>query len=382
MLEMRTPRWRTPPRAGRLPSTGLTDVLVTGAGAAGLALAIDLARHRVDTVLLAVGTESGAATESAVATASPSAPVPLVALDVPSQEMLDDLGVLDRLIATAGGDGSVGRRSSVMSDLEPLAVPRRALLRVLYDRLVELGGRVHRGYTYAGCEPDGARLDAYLGGPDGPITVRARYLVRTDVRESAVDGARRFAVGGAGLSGDASRPLQDAYDLGWKLAAASGGAPEWVGQTYLIERIAGRVSGLTLPTSRPRPPGAAVPGDRAPDARIQTASGAASRLAALLHGPHWTLLGYGLEPAAFAGAGFAACAGLHVHAVGGYGDLVDVVDLEGELRWAYGLTEGDWVLIRPDSRIAAVEGRDGLTRLHAHLADLGLRGEGADAPSL
>lgn len=90
----------------------------------------------------------------------------------------------------------------------------------------------------------------------------------------------------------------------------------------------------------------------------------------LLRGPHWTLIGYGVRPAAFAAVGFAACAGLHVHAVGGHGDLVDI---EGELRWAYGLEDGDWVLIRPDGLVAAFVPGAELGRLRRLLDSVGLR---------
>jgi hypothetical protein len=378
-------------RAGGLPSTSQADVLVTGADEAGLVLGIDLARHRANAVLVdARAPESAAGARSSEDVGSTAA----VALDVESQELLEDLGVLDRLIAAA----RAGRALSVMSDVEQLVVPRRVLLSVLGDRLIELGGRVHRGHEYAGCERDGTRLDTYFSGPDGPIMVRAHALVRTDVPDSGVEGVRRFTVGAAGsargavgatgLAGgavDVNRRLQDAYNLGWKLSAVIGGAPEWIVQTYQVERIAGHVSSLTLPDTRPRPQGCAIPGERAPDAPLLSASGAATRVSALTRGPHWTLLGYGLEPAALAAADFAARAGLRVHAVGaggaagtsgtcGAGAAGDVVDIEGELQWAYGLSTGDRMLIRPDGVLAAVVGAAELAVLRAHLAAVGLRG--------
>jgi hypothetical protein len=214
--------------------------------------------------------------------------------------------------------------------------------------------------------------------------VRTRILVRTDVQDSAVESTRRFSVGTAETgddAGDVNRRLQDAYDLSWKLATVLGGGPEWISQTYQIERIAGRVSPLTLRTARPpRPKGCAVvPGDRAPDAPLQSASGAATRLAALLRGPHWTLLGYDLAPTAIAArdldSDVAACAGLRVHAIGTVDDgaACDFVDIEGELQWAYGLSPGDRVLIRPDGVVAAIVADTDLAALRTYLASVGLR---------
>jgi hypothetical protein len=129
-----------------------------------------------------------------------------------------------------------------------------------------------------------------------------------------------------------------------------------------------------MPCARPRPDGGVTTGDRASDAPVLGASGAPIRLAALLNGPHWTLLGYGLDPAARAAAGFAPRSGLHVHAIGTHGEhtVGDVVDIEGEVQWAYGLSDGDWVLIRPDNVVAAIAGGDDLTGLRAYLTTVGL----------
>ena len=355
-----------------LPSTALTQVLVTAADAAGLALGVDLARHGVDTVILGGPPSVGGG----------AAAGDIVALDAASQELLDDLGVLDKLIATARHD----RAPSAMSAFEPLEVAHGALLDVLHERLVELGGGIHRDHTYASGERDGARLNCYVDGPAGPITIRSFAVVRTDGVPDAGADERVFAI--ASAPDEIGRSLEDAYDLGWKLAAVLRGAPGWIAQTYRTERpVAGgasppplgsQPSALSLPCARPRPDGAPGPGERAPDAPVLAASGRATRLATLLHGPHWTLLGYAPAPAERATLHLAARPGLHVHVVAechgseapaAFGDLLDI---EGELGWAYGISAGDWVLIRPDGLVAAIVAAAEFDRLREHLAAVGL----------
>jgi 2-polyprenyl-6-methoxyphenol hydroxylase-like FAD-dependent oxidoreductase len=65
------------------------DVLICGAGAAGLTLAVDLARRGVDFRLIEK-------------TAGPFAGSRGKGLQPRSQEVLEDLGVLDRIVATGG----------------------------------------------------------------------------------------------------------------------------------------------------------------------------------------------------------------------------------------------------------------------------------------
>jgi hypothetical protein len=360
----------------RLPSTALTLVLVTAADAAGLVLAVDLARHGVDAVVL-----GGPPTQSQAAVLDAET----VALDTESQELLDDLDVLDRLIAAAPH----GRTPAVMSAFEPLEVAPGALLEVLHERLIELGGATHADHTYTAGEADGARLNCYVDGPSGPITIRSRYTVRTDTDGAAADNAAAAVDGRVLTIGSApneiGRRLGDAYNLGWKLAAVLRGAPEWVVRTYATERaVTSRdasppSSPLSLPGRLPPPGGDGVgAGERAPDAPVLSASGRPTRLATLLHGPHWTLLGYGLGPGERAALHLTARPGLHVHIVAEcapetpYGACGDLVDIEGEVRWAYGIAAGDWVLIRPDGLVSAIVAGTEFDRLREHLAAVGL----------
>ena len=172
--------------------------------------------------------------------------------------------------------------------------------------------------------------------------------------------------GGQGLN----TSLQDSYNLGWKLAAVLGGAPEKLLATYEEERrpIAAGMLGMatrlleemkqgtmrrgretrqlglaysdTSLALQTRERDGLQAGDRAPDAPMRSPAGQATRLFLLFQGPHCTLLGYEADR-----AGIAPRSGLRVRVVGSRGDLVDDC---GHFRDAYGLSPGDWVLVRPD----------------------------------
>jgi hypothetical protein len=197
--------------------------------------------------------------------------------------------------------------------------------------------------------------------------------------------------GGQGLN----TSVQDAYNLGWKLAAVLAGAPETLLATYEEERrpIAAGVLGLAtrlldaakrgpMPRGREvrqldlgypgsslalRTPGRSsgvLAGDRAPDAPVRGAAGLPTRLFTLFQGPHWSLLGCEAERAAV-----EPRAGLRIHVVGPHGDIADDA---GHLRDAYGVSPGDWVLVRPDGYVAAVVPAGGVSLLDRYLAEVGV----------
>lgn len=62
-------------------------------------------------------------------------------------------------------------------------------------------------------------------------------------------------------------------------------------------------------------------------------------------------------------------AGLHIHAIGRKGDLIDEA---GHFKDAYAPRVGDGFLIRPDGYVGAIVGSDELPSLEAYLADVGL----------
>ena len=215
--------------------------------------------------------------------------------------------------------------------------------------------------------------------------------------------AERYRVGAVFLIGDAGHvhpptdgqglntSVQDAYNLGWKLAATLNGAREDLLDSYEAERrpVAEAVLGLSTRLLDARKDGEArrgrqthqldigypdsalakeLPereagiraGNRAPDAPVLGAAGQPWRLFQLFRGPHWTLLAHdapleAVEPRP----------GLHIHHIGPRGDLRDTW---GHVRDAYGLAPGQCALIRPDGYVGATFDADRTGKLETYVA--------------
>jgi hypothetical protein len=106
-------------------------------------------------------------------------------------------------------------------------------------------------------------------------------------------------------------------------------------------------------------------GARAPDAPVCGAAGQPTRLFNLFHGPHWTLLGYETDGR----SAIAPRPGLRTHVVGPGGDIID----DGRhMRGAYGLSPGDWVLVRPDGYVGAIVSGAEVSALDPYLASVGV----------
>ncbi|SFQ10809.1 FAD binding domain-containing protein [Variovorax sp. OK605] len=224
--------------------------------------------------------------------------------------------------------------------------------------------------------------------------------------------ADRYKVGRVLLVGDAAHvhpptggqglntSVQDAYNLGWKLAAVTrGGAPETLLDSYEEERrpIAANMLGLAtklldaarrgdmrrgrevhqldigypdspLALEQPRRARGLLAGDRAPDAPVSGASGQATRLFDIFKGAHWTLLGCEVERNRV-----APRPGLHIHTIGARGDLRDD---GGHFQDAYALAPGDWVLVRPDGHVGAIVASANVDALAPYFRQVGL-----EAPS-
>lgn len=485
----------------------IPDVLICGAGAAGLTLAIELARRGVAFRLLEQHEQPFHGSRGK-------------GIQPRSQEIFEDMGIVDRLFA-AGGPYPVSRShhadgSSTDAIVlegapaapaepyrQPLMVPQFLTEAVMRDRLAALGHHVEFDRAVVGFEQDGDGVTVRLATPGGEQTVRTRYLVGADGGRSFVrraldigfpgttlgvravvadielhglprdawhtfneeDMARRIAlcplmgtplfqlqapvpldgevdlsvaglaamirartartdlsvtgvhwasayqmnarladryrVGRVFLVGDAAHThpptggqglntsAQDAYNLGWKLAAVLQGAPLRLLDTYEEERrpiaaamlglatrlldqarrgdnrrgrevqqldLGYRASSLSLPGALRE--GGITPGDRAPDAPLRGAGGQPVRLFEVLRGTHWTLLGYATDRAIA-----PVRAGLHVHVIGAAGDLRDT---DGHFEDAYVVAPGEWVLIRPDGYVAAVGGTKAIRRLARH----------------
>ncbi|MEO8778048.1 MAG: FAD-dependent oxidoreductase [Rhodanobacter sp.] len=490
-----------------------TDVLICGAGAAGLTLAIELARR-------------GVAFRLVEKMAVPFAGSRGKGIQPRTQEIFEDLGILDKVVAAGGiyppqrtyrEDGSFSEYGVVEvvdpTPAEPyqlaLMIPQFLTERILRERLRELGHRVEFGCELLGFEQDTNGVTVHLAGPAGEEVVYARYLVGADGGRSFVrkalgvdfpgktlgvraivadvvltglgrdawhqfnDGdmkrmvalcplagtdlfqlqapipldaqadlsaegltaliversgrpdihvhsvswasayqmnarlAERYRVGAVFLIGDAAHvhpptggqglntSVQDAYNLGWKLAAALNGAREDLLDSYEAERrpVAAAVLGLSTRLLDARKQGGMqhgretrqldigypdsalskeLPerevgiraGDRAPDAPVRGAAGQSWRLFQLFQGPHWTLLAHEVTLATV-----ESRPGLQVHHIGTRGD---VIDAWGHFRDAYALAPGECALIRPDGYVGATFDVEQTAKLEIYLARMGL----------
>jgi 2-polyprenyl-6-methoxyphenol hydroxylase-like FAD-dependent oxidoreductase len=166
------------------------EVLISGAGAAGLTLAIDLARRGVPFRLIDKldGPFRGSRGKG---------------IQPRSQEVLEDLGVLDRIVAIGGeypvqrayGDDGSSEEPHVMDPVAPtpgepyhipLLVPQFLTERVLRERLTELGGAVEFGCELIEFDQDENGVNTRLSSSTGPETLRVRYLVGADGGRSVV----------------------------------------------------------------------------------------------------------------------------------------------------------------------------------------------------
>ena len=172
-----------------------TDVLIVGAGPSGLMLAVCLAKLGVDAII--VDGKAGPTRESRA-----------LAVQARSMEIYDQLGLVDRVLAgrspatsVVPGAGSKpfgrvelrGLGEGVTPYTEVTVFEQSRTERLLVDALRELGREVRWGHPLARLEVvDGRRAGeeasvvATLTGPDGDVTVRARYCVGADGAHSPV----------------------------------------------------------------------------------------------------------------------------------------------------------------------------------------------------
>ena len=166
------------------------EVLICGAGAAGLTLAIDLARRNIAFVLIEK-------------TAGPLPGSRGKGLKPRSQEIFEDLGILDKIVAAGGiyppereyrADGSYTEET--VDDRQdptpaepyhiPLMVPQFLTEGVMRDRLLELGHRPRFGSALQSFTQDAEGVTAEIEAGGAATTLRVRYLVGTDGGRSVV----------------------------------------------------------------------------------------------------------------------------------------------------------------------------------------------------
>jgi len=489
------------------------NVLICGAGAAGLTLAIELARRGVPFRLIEKMNRPFSGSRGK-------------GIQPRTQEVFEDLGIINRVVAAGGiyppqriyrDDGSY-TESTAIENVQPtpaepyhlpLMLPQFLTEQIMRERLNELGHRVEFGCELLGFEQDNSGVTARVIGPAGEETLRVRYLIGTDGGRSLVrktlgvdfpgktlgvrsivadvaltgldrdawhqfnggdmermvaicplagtehfqiqapipsdaradlssDGltallagrtgradiivhsvswasdyqmsarlAERYRVGRVFLVGDAAHvhpptggqglntSVQDAYNLGWKLAAALRGANEDLLDSYEAERRPVAIAMLGLATKllnahkrgedrrgrevhqldigypesslaleAPERTRSLLAGNRAPDAPVRGTAGQSTRLFELFAGAHWTLLGYEVVRASV-----PPRPGLHIHTFGPGGD---VIDAGGHFVDAYALNRGDWVLVRPDGYIGAIVASGETAALEDYLNRVGI----------
>ena len=172
------------------------SVLIAGAGPTGLLLACELRRRGVDCLVLEQEPAlfSGARGKG---------------LQPRSLEVLEDVGVLDQVLALGGlypalrihrADGVMDRRMDELHDPTPdVPYPNAWMLpqwrtgQLLAERLAELGGRIEFSSPVMDFEADADRVQVTLGGPDGTRRINAQYLIGADGGRSTV--RKRLGVG-------------------------------------------------------------------------------------------------------------------------------------------------------------------------------------------
>lgn len=483
------------------------DVLICGAGAAGLTLALDLARRGIPFRIVEQRECPFAGSRGK-------------GIQPRTQEVFEDLGILDRVVAAGGlypplreyrQDGSYVEKT--MFDARapsrdvpyfiPLMIPQHRTEAIMREALAQFGHRVEFGCALVGFEECANGVSLRLSTGRSEERVEARYVVGADGGRSFVRGtlgvafpgetlgvraivadvrlsgldrdawhqfndgdrhrlvaicplggtdlfqiqtpiplegtpdlsagglqqmiaertgqghieiqavawasayamnarlADRFRVGRIFLIGDAAHihpptggqglntSVQDAYNLGWKLAAVLGGAPDGLLDTYQEERrpVAEDVLGLSTrlladqgkqdrmrrgrdtnqlgigyrdsslshdATARESGP---LAGDRMPDAVLAGAAGQQRRLFDLMSGPQWTLLisCRSYQPP------IAQHEDVRVVTVGANGELRDPDD-------QLGMVTGEARLIRPDGYVGASFDGSTFSKLGDYLA--------------
>ncbi|MDJ0380071.1 FAD-dependent monooxygenase [Streptomyces sp. G-G2] len=186
---------------------GVPDVLVVGAGPAGLALALDLTRRGVEALVV-----------ERADTLSPGSRGK--GLQPRTLEVLDDFGVVDAVLAGSAtapigqiwqdgrpvgerdmlGDSGVGGPTGTEPHPRARLLPQWRTQELLFERLTALGGRVAFGAALTGLDQDADGVSAYFA--DGSA-LRAAYLVAADGGRSTVRAAL-----GVGMTGETVDPAQ------------------------------------------------------------------------------------------------------------------------------------------------------------------------------
>ncbi len=198
--------------SAQLPAT--TDILIAGAGPAGLALAAELRRLNIDAVLIDNQAEGANTSRAAVVHAR-------------TLEVLEPLGVVPEMLARGLVVPIFRARNRDRALMEvdfrhlptryafTLMCPQNLTEAILLARLGELGGAVLRPMRLAGLRADGDGVAAQIEDADGLHDVSAKWLVGCDGAHSTVRSAAAFPFeGGAYAEGFALADIRMDWPLG------------------------------------------------------------------------------------------------------------------------------------------------------------------------
>ncbi|RYZ32646.1 MAG: 3-(3-hydroxyphenyl)propionate hydroxylase, partial [Propionibacteriaceae bacterium] len=262
-----------------------------------------------------------------------------------------------------------------------------------------------------------ANLQAILERRTGRADLRLLEPQWSSLWRANVRLADRYREKGVFLAGDAAHihspaggqgmntGIQDAHNLGWKLAAVVHGSPRALLDTYEAERrpVAAGVLALSDARLRQTLDQRSMPlrrdatttqlgisyrgsllalddradtapvraGDRAPDVTQLMTTEGERRLFDLTRGGRWTLLDYGRAPTPGPLPGVRT---LRVRDLAASPD--DVVDTDGQLTDAFGATGRSLVLIRPDGYVGLISDTGDAAAVSLYLATVGVSTSG------
>ncbi|MFI7525191.1 FAD-dependent monooxygenase [Nocardia salmonicida] len=160
-----------------------TDVLVVGAGPAGMMLAGELGRAGVRPLVLERREQPGTAQKAS-------------GLGGRILDVLRYRGLLDRMIAVSGDPspkpifpfGGVYLDFTGLDEtpMHAMAIPQARVEELLAEDAVDLGAEIRRGHEVVAMTQVDDAVIAEVNGPDGRYRVRARYLVGCDGGRSRI----------------------------------------------------------------------------------------------------------------------------------------------------------------------------------------------------
>lgn len=162
-----------------------TDILIVGAGPAGLATAIGLAQRGIDFRIVDALPEAQNTSRAAVIHAA-------------TLESLSELQVADLLVAQGikVPNFRIRDRDSILLHVDftglpsptpyALMIPQDESERILIDRLAGLGHAVERPVRLTAFETEQGQVRATCSGAEGDIVFEARYIVGADGEKSGV----------------------------------------------------------------------------------------------------------------------------------------------------------------------------------------------------